>query len=773
MFNNGQPLMGYDDETDSTTTNNNYNVLGTAMTNNNILGAPQAGYKTMIVDIPNIIAHTNSGGNWYPVVTNLFPSAGELNGTGFRAFNQNVLAPLGMKLGLLVDSGTNDGHGAIGIGGYWSSDIIYATTNWGVTAWVFADSVNQYYYYNQTMQCLLGVQAAGGNPWIALCNFSDNNSSTNADYPGFNFLNHSAVPFWSGKINDAMIEDFDPTSYMAWYTNFFKYTVPALPLEAPGLAIDQNLIYPFNDTAAEHANTIFEMSCLTRASLILAGAALNPYPNYGVWTAWVVLNPSLIAVDQNISRPPVYQAFTTNGVTFFVGAGDATLTPKTWYVAVWNTNATAVTNVSIPTSALNLQGWLSGTPLTVWDASMQATYTYATNTLTFTNYLNGGSGWFTNLAPGAATLYYLKKGIVSDWTSQTCYLSDGHPIGMSNGASFTVVGFNRQQWNGNVLTAVTNIVNVSTYLGGTTPVKYIETEQTPTILTYSVWPATNFSGTLAYPDGFSVPSTNLISMAVYTNGVLVTNITQAGSGVSAGGSTPFSIGISGATTMTLVLTNNPIDPWNTILNPALTLPYYTAYDVNGNVQSLPFLQTNSLGGTIALIATNTGNLYAGTVSNANFAGTATGTLQSSVVTGNTTGTPAATGIVGEQLSTSIIPPSAITVQNGVTTNFFVTLTAGVWRISGLVTFAESTASVSARAAVLSLTANGMTGSGTTPYIVYNDAATSSLSDTNSLVIPTRVFVCTTATTNAYVNILNNYSAGSVTAYGYLSAIRNN
>lgn len=152
--------------------------------------------------------------------------------------------------------------------------------------------------------------------------------------------------------------------------------------------------------------------------------------------------------------------------------------------------------------------------------------------------------------------------------------------------------------------------------------------------------------------------------------------------------------------------------------------------------------------------------------------TSTNLPSSSVIGGNGT-TPAPAGTVGEIISagygldgqTNLTSGSA-----GVITN--IVLTPGTWLITGNVVFNEQSATVFSRVACMGPNVGLNMGAGGNNIFVdaFNDAVTTTTSQTNSLIAPTYYY--TTATiANFYLSERVVFTAGSVSACGKLQAMR--
>jgi hypothetical protein len=550
----------------------------------------------------------------FPLITNSFPSAGEVGGVGYLPLINNFLKPNGITgFGVLFEIGPSAAAG-IGMAPYWDRDVMYATTNWGVSVWsLYMDETNYNPYWYDMERALQAIEATGSNCYIFTGGFVGvrNFGLPNGELTNINYFSPS---YFAPYVNCQTVGNVDPTSYQNFFNIWFTYVTPYLALEAPGYSISETYCLGWGSGVPEQWGTMFQMEALTESPLVLSIA--GSWNHYGVNTAWLPQDAALIAIDQNVNRPPITNPLNTNGVTFWVGAATFDAVPNTWYVGVWNTNTYSTNLVTVPLSALGLYGYSTNQPTTIWDATMQATAGYVTNGLwTMTNSMNGGSGYNTNLSAGDATVYVLKRGLVSDWSGGTSTMTSGHPLatfspGTQN--SSYAIGFNRDYWLCTTTSGYTNVA-VSSY-GGITPTNFISTAFTNMSLTYTTWPATNFTTAFSCYDGFYLPATYTMTLSAYTNGVLATSVTVPGSTVSQGASSNLTVNLTGVTTLTLTESENaamqggggiPI----ALVNPVLQSPYSTVYQGN-NVVAIPTYfpvtgMTTNIQFTDGLISTNT------------------------------------------------------------------------------------------------------------------------------------------------------------------------
>lgn len=98
----------------------------------------------------------------------------------------------------------------------------------------------------------------------------------------------------------------------------------------------------------------------------------------------------------------------------------------------------------------------------------------------------------------------------------------------------------------------------------------------------------------------------------------------------------------------------------------------------------------------------------------------------------------------------------------------ITLTPGNWDVEGMITFVAVSATMDIRTAEVNATADVQTlGTGT----AINGRATVTTSETISLAIPRRQYLVTAGSYPVYLTALVNFSAGTVSAYGRISARR--
>ena len=147
------------------------------------------------------------------------------------------------------------------------------------------------------------------------------------------------------------------------------------------------------------------------------------------------------------------------------------------------------------------------------------------------------------------------------------------------------------------------------------------------------------------------------------------------------------------------------------------------------------------------------------------------TLTTPVVSGRTDGIAASAGNVGEILSTTLASGSAVALVTATAkTVTSVSLTAGVWAVSGIVQYTSAGTTTSTRLdAVISLTNNTSTTLGTTALTRYNSSNTGTNPGYGIPVGP--VYLNLAATTTVYLVAVADFAVSTLSAYGQIQAIR--
>lgn len=136
-------------------------------------------------------------------------------------------------------------------------------------------------------------------------------------------------------------------------------------------------------------------------------------------------------------------------------------------------------------------------------------------------------------------------------------------------------------------------------------------------------------------------------------------------------------------------------------------------------------------------------------------------------TGITNGALAGAGVLGETISSAIASGSATSLTTATAKNITsLSLTAGDWDVSGNVNFVGSTATASLLQGGISATSATVPTDGTEVF----SGLTALGSGTDSVTLP-RKQINVAATTTVYLVGKSTFSAGSVTAYGSMSARR--
>lgn len=129
---------------------------------------------------------------------------------------------------------------------------------------------------------------------------------------------------------------------------------------------------------------------------------------------------------------------------------------------------------------------------------------------------------------------------------------------------------------------------------------------------------------------------------------------------------------------------------------------------------------------------------------------------------------APSGILGEIISSAVAVGSAVSLSNNTPANVTsISLTAGDWDVEGNVNFTESSATVTGRQGCVNSTSATMSSDGTE---VYCGTVTTTTSETNSTTLP-RKRISIAATTTVYLVAKAGFSAGTVTAFGSITARR--
>jgi hypothetical protein len=144
------------------------------------------------------------------------------------------------------------------------------------------------------------------------------------------------------------------------------------------------------------------------------------------------------------------------------------------------------------------------------------------------------------------------------------------------------------------------------------------------------------------------------------------------------------------------------------------------------------------------------------------------TLVNANLVGTTTNDNAASGSVGEDVSAKVATGSAVTMSNGTTVNTAtVSLTAGDWDVSGIINYKETTSTVTARTAGITITSATIPTDGTEGNNGVQSVVTS---EVNSITLNPQRFSLS-GTTTIYLVSKATFSAGTCASYGYIHARR--
>lgn len=149
----------------------------------------------------------------------------------------------------------------------------------------------------------------------------------------------------------------------------------------------------------------------------------------------------------------------------------------------------------------------------------------------------------------------------------------------------------------------------------------------------------------------------------------------------------------------------------------------------------------------------------------------TGTITIAATTGipgTTTNDSATAGNLGEFVSSAIASGSAVSLTTATAANVTsISLTAGDWDVEGNVNFSASTATVTGTSAGISSTSATLPTDGTEAY---SGVQVTLLSELDSVTMP-RKRISIAGTTTVYLVGKSTFSAGTVTAFGAISARR--
>jgi hypothetical protein len=138
------------------------------------------------------------------------------------------------------------------------------------------------------------------------------------------------------------------------------------------------------------------------------------------------------------------------------------------------------------------------------------------------------------------------------------------------------------------------------------------------------------------------------------------------------------------------------------------------------------------------------------------------------IAGTTTVTNADAGYVGEYVESLIAIGSPQSLSNGTAANVTsISLTAGDWDVQGIVSFTETTSTVTARSAGISATSATVPTDGSEGYCGVQSTVTS---ETNSIMLQRKRIIVST-TTVVYLIAKASFSAGTCGGFGTINARR--
>jgi len=138
------------------------------------------------------------------------------------------------------------------------------------------------------------------------------------------------------------------------------------------------------------------------------------------------------------------------------------------------------------------------------------------------------------------------------------------------------------------------------------------------------------------------------------------------------------------------------------------------------------------------------------------------------IIGTSTNDNASSGNIGEFVSSSISVGSAVSLTTATAANVTsISLTAGDWDVSGMVSFNETTSTVTARTAGISSTSATLPTDGSEGYCGVQSNLTSEI---NSITLPVKR-ISIASTTTIYLVCKATFSAGTCGGFGTISARR--
>lgn len=136
--------------------------------------------------------------------------------------------------------------------------------------------------------------------------------------------------------------------------------------------------------------------------------------------------------------------------------------------------------------------------------------------------------------------------------------------------------------------------------------------------------------------------------------------------------------------------------------------------------------------------------------------------------GTTTNDAATAGNLGENLRTLVAVGAPVALTSTTAANVAtVSLTAGDWSVTGQVTFAGASSTVTVRSAGVNTTTATIPTDGTEAY---NSHGTTTRSESTTVALPAKR-ISVASTTNVYLVASATFSAGTMGSYGSISAVR--
>jgi hypothetical protein len=160
-----------------------------------------------------------------------------------------------------------------------------------------------------------------------------------------------------------------------------------------------------------------------------------------------------------------------------------------------------------------------------------------------------------------------------------------------------------------------------------------------------------------------------------------------------------------------------------------------------------------------------------TITNPNFAGTATGLLISTILQGVTDGVSAGSGVVGQVIQSTIAVGSAVSLTTGTSaTVTSISLPAGEWYVNGQVDYtAAATTSITILTQGISTTAATLGAQDTFSRSVSGAVIPTA---SNDIGLPIRgQLLSLTATTTVYLVANATFTLSTLSAYGTIEARR--